>query len=188
MRSVGRVFIASVTPASPILVGEKDFSVQRKAVWFIIRLKRFANLERERPQKITVIQIQGQISPGTVLGDLLTSQIPTTLIPTFAPSPLGARPLHGLCPAAQRPDSPSGEEEEVHQPCDDGGQQTPILEDLGQKGKRRQHRSVSYRRVNPASSEGFFPGTPYHSSFLTLGNAEMYVSSRQCDISASRGD
>ena len=40
-------------------------------------------------QKIKVIQIQGQISPATVLGDLLTCQIPATLIPTLIPSPLG---------------------------------------------------------------------------------------------------
>jgi len=108
-------------------------------------------------QRTKVTQIQGQISPGRATGDPLTCQIPTTLIPMLAPSPLGPHPPYGLCLAARGPDSPSGEEKEVHQPRDDWGQQAPILEDLGQKGKRRWHHSVSYRRVNPASSEGFSP-------------------------------
>lgn len=44
-------------------------------------------------QRTKVIQIQGEISPGTVPGVLLTCKIPAMLIPTLAPSPLGSHAL-----------------------------------------------------------------------------------------------
>lgn len=92
--------------------------------------------------------------PGTAAAPLgiLSPHPPSQeflLIPVF---PLGSRP-YGSCPAPPRPGSPSGEEEEVHQAQDDGGQQPAILEELGKKGKRREQHSASGTRINPASVE-----------------------------------
>ena len=130
-------------------------------------------------QKIKVIQIQGQISPATVLGDLLTCQIPATLIPTLAPSPLGSHPPYGLCPAARRPHSPSGEEKEVHQPRDDGGEQTPILEDLGQKGKKETALLGIVQMGKSCLLGGLLPQLPILQQFPSSApTLEVYTNSR----------
>lgn len=96
--------------------------------------EKMQNKPRFKPWSIeTIIQIQEQTSAGTSPGIYLFAIYPIckSLHSSFSTSPTH----EWVEPSITVPNSPSGEEEEVHQPRDDGGQQAPILENLRQKEK-----------------------------------------------------